>query len=161
MSTGTDLAGNVVTSGPTSGATFTVDNTPPTGDISAPWATTASTGPVNYTVTYSDGSITLSPGDITLNQTGTANATVTVSVASATTRTVTLSSITGDGTLGISIGAGTAFDGAGNVSGAAGPSTTFTVDNTPPTTASVATPTDGALYLTSGAIPTTFTGSVP
>src|SRR4029077_7593101 len=30
LSTGTDLAGNVVTSAPTSGATFTIDNTPPT-----------------------------------------------------------------------------------------------------------------------------------
>jgi hypothetical protein len=30
MNTGTDLAGNIVTSAPTSGATFTVDNTPPT-----------------------------------------------------------------------------------------------------------------------------------
>src|SRR5205823_6254456 len=29
LSVGTDLAGNVITSAPTSGATFTVDNTPP------------------------------------------------------------------------------------------------------------------------------------
>jgi hypothetical protein len=46
---------------------------------------------------------------------------------------VTISSITGDGTLGISIAAGTASDKAGNTAPAGGPSTTFTVDNTPPT----------------------------
>src|ERR671925_1402937 len=33
MSAGTDLAGNVVTATPTSGATFTVDNTAPTAAI--------------------------------------------------------------------------------------------------------------------------------
>src|SRR5207247_6129221 len=33
LSTGTDLAGNPITAGPTSGATFTVDNTGPTAAI--------------------------------------------------------------------------------------------------------------------------------
>src|SRR5439155_16253265 len=33
LSVDTDLAGNVITSTPTSGATFTVDNTPPTAAI--------------------------------------------------------------------------------------------------------------------------------
>ena len=36
MSVGTDLAGNVVTATPTSGATFTVDNTAPTAAITYP-----------------------------------------------------------------------------------------------------------------------------
>src|SRR5207247_1263736 len=54
MSIGTDLAGNVVTATPTSGATFTVDNTPPTVSIEAPSATTTASGPVTYTVTYAD-----------------------------------------------------------------------------------------------------------
>ena len=61
-----------------------------------------------------------------------------------TTRTVTLSSITGDGTLGISIAAGTATDTAGNSALAAGPSATFIVDNTAPTTASVTAPVNGS-----------------
>jgi len=74
------------------------------------------------------------------DKTGTANATVGVS-GSGTTRTVTLSSITGDGTLGISIAAGTATDTAGNSAPAAGPSATFTVDNTRPTAALTYSPT--------------------
>src|SRR5207247_1778758 len=112
MSIGTDLAGNVVTATPTSGATFTVDNTPPTVSIGAPSATGASSGPVTYTVTYADANFnasTLGVGDITLNTTGTATASIGVS-GTGTTRTVTLSSLSGNGTLGTSIAAGTATD---------------------------------------------------
>src|SRR5439155_28812 len=146
MSVGTDVAGNVVTAAPTSGATFTVDNTPPTVSIGAPSATGASSGPVTYTVTYADANFnasTLGVGDITLNTTGSATASVGVS-GTGTTRTVTLSSITSDGTLGISIAAGTATDTAGNTAPAAGPSATFTVDNTAPTIGSVSQPADGS-----------------
>src|SRR5204863_564398 len=50
LSTGTNLAGNVITSAPTSGATFTVDNIAPTVTIGAPSATATSSGPVTYTV---------------------------------------------------------------------------------------------------------------
>ena len=46
---------------------------------------------------------------------------------------MTISNITGDGTLGFSIGAGTASDLAGNLAPASEPSATFTVDNTAPT----------------------------
>ena len=46
-----------------------------------------------------------------------------------------ISGITGDGTLGISIAAGTATDLAGNSAPASSASTTFTVDNTAPTIA--------------------------
>ncbi|MCX5758531.1 MAG: Ig-like domain-containing protein, partial [Candidatus Hydrogenedentes bacterium] len=54
------------------------------------------------------------------------------------------SSIAGNGTLGISMAAGTASDNAGNTALAAGPSTTFSVDNTAPTAPTVtgATPTN-------------------
>src|SRR5205814_1669958 len=89
---------------------------------------------VTYTVTYADAnfnSSTLTAGNVTLNKTGSANATVGIT-GTGTTRTVTLSSIIGDGTLGISIASGTATDTAGNTAPAAGPSGTFTVDNTPP-----------------------------
>ncbi len=60
-----------------------------------------------------------------------------------TTWTVTLSGISGDGALGISVAAGTASDTAGNVAPAAGPSATATVDNTPPTV-TIAGPTPEA-----------------
>src|SRR5207249_10360908 len=49
LSTGTDLATNAITAAPTSGATFTVDNTPPTVSIGAPSVATTSAGPVTYT----------------------------------------------------------------------------------------------------------------
>ena len=50
---------------------------------------------------------------------------------------MTLSGITGDGTLGITIAAGTATDSAGNSAPGAGPSATFTVDNTAATVVSI------------------------
>ena len=80
-------------------------------------------------------SISLAPGDVNLQNTGTANGTVTVSGTGTSSRTVTLSSITGNGAFRISIKAGTAIDSAGNVAAEAGPSATFTVDNETPTAA--------------------------
>jgi hypothetical protein len=67
-----------------------------------------------------------------LVKTGTVDGTIAVSGTENTTRTATISGITGDGTLGISIAAGTASDLAGNQAIAVGPSATFIVDNTPP-----------------------------
>ena len=132
--TASDLAGNLApAAGPS--ATFTVDNTAPTILIGSPSASYAVGGPITYTVTYADAnfnSSTLAAANITLNKTGTANGTVAVS-GTGLTRTVTISGITGDGSLGISIVAGTASDLAGNLAPAAGPSATFTVDNTAPT----------------------------
>lgn len=132
--TASDLAGNTApAAGPSS--TFTVDTTPPGISIGAPSAAFTVGGPVTYTVTYSDASlsaVTLAPGDVSLNATGTATGTVGVS-GTGNTRTVTISAISGDGTLGISIAAGTAIDGAGNVAPAAGPATTFVADGTAPT----------------------------
>src|SRR5207248_2042342 len=77
-------------------------------------------------------SSSLTTADITLDKTGTANGSISL-IGSGTTYTVTISGVTGDGSLGISIAAGTAVDQAGNQAGAAGPSSTFIVDNTPPT----------------------------
>ncbi len=98
-------------------------------------------GPVTYTVTYQQAtSITLSPTDITLNATGAADGTVSVSGSESTTRTVTISDITGDGTLGITIAAGTGSDSSSAPMDAAGPSKTFVVDNTAPTIGSASAP---------------------
>jgi YDG domain/Bacterial Ig-like domain (group 3)/MBG domain (YGX type)/Kelch motif len=158
MSSGTDIVGNVITSAPASGGSFTVDNTAPTVTIGAPSVTTTAAGPVTYTVTYSGASsVTLAAADITLNAVGAAGS-VAVSGTGTTTRTVTLSGITGNGTLGISIAAGTALDGAGNTAAAAGPGTTFVVDNTPPALASVTAPVNGTTYQVS-TVPATFSGS--
>lgn len=135
--TASDNAGNMAAAtGGSSSAS--VDNTAPTVSISAPSASQTTAGPVTYSVTYGGASsVTLSTGNITLNKTGTANGTLSVTGTGSTTRTVSISSISGDGTLGISIAAGSATDAAGNLATAAGPSTTFAVSNTAPTMTNV------------------------
>ncbi|WP_439623756.1 beta strand repeat-containing protein [Gemmata sp.] len=115
-------------SAPAVGATFAFDSTAPTVVISAPSAPFTVGAPVTFTITYTDANFTassLTAANVTLNKTGTANGTVSVSAGTGPVRTVTISNITGDGTLGISIAAGTAVDVAGNLAPAAGPSTTF------------------------------------
>ncbi|MBC7713566.1 MAG: S8 family serine peptidase [Rhizobacter sp.] len=128
--TAVDDVGNVsLAAGPST--TFTVDTIPPTFTVSAPSVTVTNSGPVTYNVSYTGASsVTLTSSNIVLNKTGTANATVAVSGTGSTTRTVTLSSITGDGTLGFTIGANTATDSAGNYAVAGSASGTFNVDNT-------------------------------
>ncbi len=110
-----------------------IDNTAPTVTIGSPSASLTKSGPITYTITYGGAdTVTLVNANVALNKTGTTTGTVAVTGSGTSTRTVTISSITGDGTLGISIAAGTASDNAGNTAPAAGPSTTFTVDNTAP-----------------------------
>jgi hypothetical protein len=83
---------------------------------------------VTYTVTYTGAdTVTLSNADVTLNKTGTADGTVAISGGDST-RKVTISDITGNGTLSISIAAGTASDTAGNFAPAMSLSAIFTVD---------------------------------
>ena len=151
--TASDLAGNLApAAGPST--TFIVDNTAPTISLGAPSATLTASGPVTYTVTYADANFntsTLVAGNITLNKTGTASGTVGVA-GSGLTYTVTISSITGNGTLGVSIAAGTASDLAGNLAPAAGPSTTFAVDNSPPTVATPASATPNSVTGTTTAL---------
>uniref|UniRef100_UPI0025D9041F beta strand repeat-containing protein n=1 Tax=Mucilaginibacter sp. TaxID=1882438 RepID=UPI0025D9041F len=161
--TATDAAGN---SAPASSAstTFTVDNTAPTISIGSPSASLTTGGPVSYTVTYSDAHFnasTLGAGNITVNSTGGNASAGSISVTgSGSTRTVTLSSITGTGNLGISIPANTANDLAGNNAPAAGPSTTFAVDNTAPTVSSIALANTSPTNATSVGYTVTFSESV-
>jgi hypothetical protein len=117
-------------------ATFTVDNTPPTISlIGAPSAALTNSGPVDYSVTFSEAVTGFdSPSDIQVNATGTAAAgAVAVVVGSgAGPHAVRLSSITGEGTLGITIKAAACADPAGNPNPASSPGEGFGVDNTPP-----------------------------
>ncbi len=126
-----DNAGNVTPAPAT--YNWTVDTIAPTIAISAPSVTTTESGPVQYTVTYTDthfAASTLAPANITLNTTETAAGTLTVS-GSGNTRQVTISNLTGHGVMGISIAAGTASDLGGNLAPAAGPSATFIVNHSP------------------------------
>lgn len=105
--------------------------------ISDPSAAVVAGGSVTYTVTYAGAdSITLSPQSIWLTKTGSATASVSVSGSGNTSRTVTLSNISGNGTICMSIIAGTAANACSSAP-AAGPSVPFTVDNIPPTAVSV------------------------
>ena len=114
-------------------ATFTVDNNSPTLSIGTPSPSITKSGPVTFTITYSGAdNVNLTSGDITLNTSGGATGTISVADGGTNTPDVTISSITGTGTIGISIGAGTASDNAGNSAGSEGPSDTFDADNTAP-----------------------------
>ena len=100
----------------------------PTIGISSPSSAYTLRGPVTYTITYGGANnITLTTQNITLNRTGTANGLVSVSGSGNVNRTVTISDITGTGTLGITIAAGTATNIYNNPAPAVGPSATFVV----------------------------------
>lgn len=107
--------------------TLTVNPGAPGVAIGPPSRSFTFTGPVTYTVSYSNASsVTLAPSHITLNRTGSANGDVSVSGTGTTARTVSISDITGEGTLGISLAAGTASS-SGGPAPAAGPSAAFNV----------------------------------
>lgn len=103
----------------------------PSVTIAAPTASATRTGPVNFTVRYLGvDSISLTPEAVQLNTTGTATGTVSVTGSGNLFRTVTVSNITGDGAISISLPPGTA---QGCVPApAVGPSQPFLADNTPP-----------------------------
>jgi len=116
-------------------AAFDVDNTAVSLSTSPPDPAATAAGPASWTLLYEDtDTITLGESDVTIAATETAAASgVTVSAgATADERVVTLNGITGDGTLGIEIAAGT----GSNVGGSTAPAVTgplAAVDNTPPT----------------------------
>ena len=111
-------------------ASIRVDRTAPTVVIGAPSKTKTQLGPISFPLTFADANFdvsTLTANDVTLNTTGTATGTISVDAGTGTTRTVTISNLSGEGTLGISLKVGTARDKAGNVVAATGPSATFQV----------------------------------
>lgn len=122
-----DNAGNANLASDTASVIY--DTVAPTIAISSPSLASTSSGPVSYTVTYADlnfNTSTLVPANVTLIKTGTANGTVSVT-GSDNTRTVTISQITGEGTLKISIASNTANDLAGNNAPASAQSDDFIV----------------------------------
>ena len=130
-----DLAGN--TSIPVS-VSLVRDNQAPTVSLSTPSVSLAnSTASINYTLTFSDStssvaSISLLSAGISINATGSAACSKAVTGVGTVSRTVTLSSCSGSGAVSVSVAAAAGTDAAGNASAAAGPSVSFTVDNTAP-----------------------------
>jgi len=104
-------------------------STGPDATPGSPSAGETATGPVSYVITYTGAeAITLSPDDIMLNATGTATGTVSVSGEGLMERTITISDISGEGTLSITVVSGTAVDAAGDPSAGFGPTPAITVD---------------------------------
>ena len=134
LSNGTNINGGLIIPDPISGSTFTIDNTAPIISSSPHLSLFTNKGPINYNISY-DGasSITLSNSDVTLNTTGTATGTISVTGTGNLSRTITISDISGNGTLGISIASNTASDIAGNNAPAFSPSEIFSVGNVVPT----------------------------
>jgi hypothetical protein len=98
----------------------TYDTTPPAITLSGPSPSKVSSGPAAYTVVYNGAeTITLTPADISLITTGTANATVGLSSVEDGVYLVSLNEITGVGSLKIGIQTGTASDASGNTAPAA------------------------------------------
>jgi len=127
----TGLTPGIITPLPFTGQTYTIDKTPPVITLSSPSDSTLLSGTkaVTYSVKYFDvnfNASSLSAPNVTLNHSGSATGTISVS-GSDTSYTVTVSNITGSGSLGISIAAGTATDSVGNAAAAAGPSKTFLI----------------------------------
>lgn len=122
------IEGNAASSSIDNGVTL--DTTPPALVIGAPSPLRSWKGPVSFPIAYTGAtSISLAPADITLN--GAPTAQVAVTGTGAEQRVVTLTNISGTGSLGIGIAAGTAVDGAGNAALASGPSETVQIE-TPP-----------------------------
>ena len=129
--TATDLAGN--SSAPLNYA-FTVDTVNPTASFGTPSSVLTRNTPVSFTVTFTDvnfDAASVSASDFQLVTTGTAFGTIGISGTGAS-RTVTVSNITGNGTIAVQLKAGSVLDLAGN-SNSAVTSTAFAVDNSGPT----------------------------
>jgi hypothetical protein len=122
----TDAAGNANLASTSSDNTVTYDVTAPSVTINQ--ASTQSdptnTSPINFTVVFSEAVTGFNSADVTLS--GTAGATTVVVTGSGTTYNVAVSGMTTSGTVIATIGAGVAFDLAGN-SNAASTSTDNTV----------------------------------
>lgn len=92
----------------------------------------AKEGPVTFDVDYVDAEqVNLLADNVTLNVTGDANADITVLNGDMTSAQVSLTNLTGEGTIGISLASGTARYST-NQAPAAGPSGVFAVDTNAP-----------------------------
>lgn len=118
--------------------TITVTNAPTVSSIArALVQSTTNATSVDYTVTFSEAVTGVDLSDFTLTSTGTASGLISALSGSGTTYTVTVSSLTGDGTLRLDLnGSGTGIQNATSVaiSGGYTNGATYTLDHTPPTT---------------------------
>jgi hypothetical protein len=138
LSTGTDVAGNVITTAPTSGATFTVDNTPPTADITYSTSNPVKSGAsLTITATFNESMANSPVPQISISGGNTLSAT-NMTKTDATHYYYVDTVGAGNGTATVTLSIGT--DIAGNVVTSAPTSgATFIADNTAPTSVGTAT----------------------
>src|SRR5258706_5383855 len=135
LGTGVDLAGNVITSVPTSGATYTVDNTAPTAAITYndPDALVKAGQSLTITATFNEAIADAPVIQISLAGANT-QALTNMTKTDATHYTYTY--VVGAGNGAVTVSLGTGVDLAGNVITSAPTSgATYTVDDTVPTAA--------------------------
>lgn len=117
-------------------ATTTIDDSAPVATFGQPSANITASNNITYTLTIADTNFDASSfdamSDLSLVRTGTANGVLGIS-GSNNTYTVTVSGITGDGTLAVQLADQSISDLADNLNTPAVTSSTFTVDNTAPT----------------------------
>ena len=122
----------------------TVDNTPPEiNSITRADANPTNAASVNFTVTFSETVTGVDTADFALTKTGTASGNVASVSGSGTIYTVTVDTVSGDGTLRLDISDNDSIvDGAGNPLGGTGAQNytsgqLYVVDNTPPAVGSI------------------------
>lgn len=134
----TDAAGNGNALSNTLQRTF--DSAAPAVVSIVPASTTLATETsTTITVTFNEAVSGFDAADITVNHTGTTSATPQVAAIDAATYVITISSIAGDGSFTITIGAGSVADSAGNTNAA--PVTSVAIARQTPPTADDSQPT--------------------
>ncbi|MDB4923221.1 cadherin-like beta sandwich domain-containing protein [Mucilaginibacter sp.] len=133
----TNLSLVISTSLPFTGQSYTIDKTAPTASSIIPAnATPTKATSINYTVTFSESVTGVDVSDFALTKTSSANGSLASVTGSGTTYTVTVNSITGNGTIRLDLNnSGTGItDVAGNaIAGGFTAGQTYTIDNASPT----------------------------
>ncbi|WP_461168456.1 DUF4347 domain-containing protein, partial [Uliginosibacterium sediminicola] len=141
LSTGTiqDTSGNALAAG--ASETFVIDKTAPTGvAIVRASANPMRTGTASFTVAFSEAVSGVTTDDFTLTGTATSGASIaTVTQVSGSVYTVTVSGVSGNGTLGLDLKSSATgiVDTAGNAISGGLVGQLYTVDNTAPTVSAI------------------------
>lgn len=111
----------------------------PTVTLGTFGANVISSGTLSLTATYVGASaITLAPGDVVKVSSGGADCSIGVAGSGTTSRSISISGCSGNGTLRLGVGPNTASNSVGLVAGTSGISTIVTVDNLAPTVTGIA-----------------------
>ena len=161
LANSTGITPAISTTLPVAGQVCTFDQIAPVTSVAGPYVAGTTTPltaavrngtTVDYVISYPDTDVelsTLASQDITVTSTGNASAANTVVTAEGTgnSRRVSLSGLSGSGTLKITVKSGSAVDKSGNFAAASSASSTFTVDNTAPTVSDItALQADGTAF---------------